>query len=60
MQNYALIILDTNKENNANVQNLTGNVSHFNLPNEPCILESNQESNIHCLTNKVDVTNVSL
>lgn len=58
-----IIILDTNKENNANVQNITGNlpVSNFTLhTNEPCILESDQGCNINCLTNEVSMTNVSV
>ncbi|KMQ97930.1 centrosomal protein [Lasius niger] len=56
------LTIDTNKENNANVQNITGNlpVSNFTLhTNEPCILESDQGCNINCLTSEVSMTNVT-
>ncbi|CAL1688000.1 unnamed protein product [Lasius platythorax] len=56
------LTIDTNKENNANVQNITGNlpVSNFTLhTNEPCILESDQGCNINCSTNEVSMTNVT-
>ncbi|KAL6440928.1 hypothetical protein ACFW04_003374 [Cataglyphis niger] len=55
------LTIDTNKENNANVQNITGNlsVSNFILSNEPYVLESDQECNINCLTNEVGETNVT-
>ncbi|XP_029166883.1 LOW QUALITY PROTEIN: uncharacterized protein LOC114937540 [Nylanderia fulva] len=57
----SFLTTETNKENNANVQNLTSNlaVSNFNLPNEVGILESNHESNINRLTNEVMGTNVT-
>ncbi|XP_050446497.1 uncharacterized protein LOC126849059 isoform X2 [Cataglyphis hispanica] len=50
------LTIDTNKENNANVQNITGNlsVSNFILSNE-----SDQECNINRLTNEVGETNVT-
>lgn len=56
------IISDTNKENNANVQNITDNlsVSNFILSNEPYVLESDQECNINRLTNEVSETNVGI
>ncbi|XP_072748129.1 uncharacterized protein [Anoplolepis gracilipes] len=50
------LTMDTNKESNVNIQNITDNlpVSNFSL-NEPCmfISESNQECNINRLTNEV-------
>jgi len=51
-----------NKENNANIQNITDNlsVSNFTLPNEPCMLELDQECNTNRLTNEVSMTNVSV
>ncbi|XP_072752042.1 uncharacterized protein [Anoplolepis gracilipes] len=50
----SLLTIDTNKENNVNIQNITGNlpVSNFSL-NEPCVLESDQECSINRLTNEV-------
>ena len=43
-----IIVLDTNKENNANTQNITSNmsVSNFIVPIEACMSELDKECNM--------------
>ncbi|EFN61997.1 hypothetical protein EAG_01750 [Camponotus floridanus] len=55
------LTVDMNKENNANIQNITDHlsVSNFTLPKEPCTLELDQECNTNRLMNEVSMTNVA-
>lgn len=56
------IVSDTNKENNVNVQNITGNmpVSNFALPIEACMFELDRECKMNHSLSKVSTTSVSI
>lgn len=51
-----------NKENNANVQNVSESLSVSNVtyPNQICGLDKDQESNINHLINKASMANVNI
>jgi len=58
------IILEMNKENNANVQNITENllVPNFTLPSQSYAseLDKDRESNINCSMSKTSITSVGI
>jgi len=53
-----------NKENNANVQNVTENllVSNFTLPSQSYVseLDKDQEGNVNCSMGKTSITSVGI